>query len=95
LVDNAKKVVIVPQSGTKTRAATRGRWVDALIWGEQPAKNLATYSSLGGHPLRSFPGKPGLPSSGLLEPGLEFLPVRSLLCYSRATFVLSQKLLKL
>ena len=69
-------VVILPQRMTKTRTATRGRWVAALIWGEQRATSRAARASFGGHPLRSFPGKPGLALSGLLEPGLDFLPVR-------------------
>jgi hypothetical protein len=71
-----------------------GRWVAALIWGEQPATSLAARTSLGGYPLRSFPGKPGLPLSGLLKPWTRVPSSALFALLLSCHIVLSQKLLK-
>jgi len=62
---NAKSVMEFPQDGAESRTATRGRWVAALLWGDKRATSCDSSSLFERNSLRSVPGKPGLPLSGL------------------------------
>src|SRR5689334_11942196 len=58
-----------PQDGAKSRTATRGRWVAALLLGRQASERVVTATlRLMWYLLRSFPGKPGLPSLVCFKP---------------------------
>jgi len=66
---NAKSVMEFPQDGAESRTATRGRWVAALLLGRQASERVVTATlRLMWYLLRSFPGKPGLPSLVCFKP---------------------------